>query len=60
MLCDLNIVTEYSCLEFWMETSEKCCIVLMDKESSAPASQRKIYKKLWNSRRKEPLEETNC
>lgn len=53
MSWDLNIVMEYSCLEFWMETSEKCCVVLMDEESSAPASQRVIYKKLqkqWEKR----------
>lgn len=60
MSLDLNIVMEYCCLEFWMETSEKCFTVLTDEESSAPASQRLIYKKLWNSGRKEPLEETNC
>lgn len=42
----LNTVMEYCCLEFWMETSEECCIVLMDEETSAPAPQRVIYKKL--------------
>lgn len=57
---DLNIVMEYCCLEFWIETSEECCIVLMDEETSAPAPQRVIYKKPCNSERKEPLEETKC